>query len=183
MSIRCISNRGFRRLFALLDPWRNIEYDIKAALEHMSVVFSLDQLDMSLFDIEQIPDYAYKPLYEKITHNWDEGWGFGEFLNLTEEERREELRSFRGEDWAETIEYLEDGFPSIVIIRGFPEEHSNWLEEEEKEQAEFYEDIGDGQGRCVVAYALGVESLPATVLTSKNPYEGDDEDEYEEDSY
>ena len=171
-----ISDKGLRRIAALLDPWRSAKYDIKAALEHMSVIFGLSQLDISLFDIEQIPDYDYKSLYEKLSYNWDEGWVFGELSNLTEEQQYVELSTFRGEDWAENLKYLEEGFPAIVVIQGFPEEHSRFLEEDEKEQAEFYEDIGDGQGRCALAYALGIESLPAIILTPKHPFENEEED-------
>jgi hypothetical protein len=164
---------GFNKS-AVSDPWLNSEEDIDSALQHVLVNFNLNYplLSLDLFIQEKVECFDYKPLYEGT--GWSESWSFGEFRAMDSSEIYEELSSFRGENWTRTLEYLEEGesFPAIVVVMGFPKERLSELSSDNMSEATYYEEIADGRGRCALAYAFGIECLPAIILKAKNPVSG-----------
>ena len=135
--------------------------DINDAINHLRVSIDIPNdfpITTSMFDISYHPSFDFKSTNDDLSA-WSE-WSEGELLELSEEDRENEIAGFRGKNWFEiATKWLQDEFPHIVIIN----------------TGNFYE-ISDGRGRVSLAIGLGIKSLPAIVMSLKNPNNINDQD-------
>lgn len=128
--------------------------DIRDALYHVENQEDLPRgaLKPSMFHQKCVPRFNFYGTDEDFG-SWPQ-FDEGELLELSDVELQEELVAFRGEDFADLAwRWMTSGkWPPIVVV-----EHDDvWW-------------IGDGRGRVSVAIGLGMEHLPAIVLSSKLP--------------
>lgn len=128
--------------------------DIKDAIEHLKVSVDIPNdflITTDMFDISYHPSFDFRSTSDDLS-SWPE-WSEGELLGLTEEERGDEVSGFRGRNWAEMAKkWLQDKFPHIVIIN-----------------ASHFHEISDGRGRVSLAIGLSLQSLPAIIMSLKDP--------------
>ena len=167
MRLKGISQKGLQRIAqSLSDPWQNMESDIQDALYHVenSLMLDFGTLDIDMFNVSKDPSYDYSILVEG--QGWSE-WDRGELMAWGQfnPNMADELDGYR--EMAPT--WPEEGFPAIIVVDGIPSEIFDNLDGDNKEYASGYLDIADGRGRSSVAYGMGLETLPAVILTPRNP--------------
>lgn len=153
-----------------MDPWRNINDDMVAGLEHMEASLDLDvgSLDVDMFEMQQVDEYPIKKLYKQLRSEGVCDFKLGELSDLDDDDI-DEIENYREYDeWAENaLSWLEDGFPALIIASGVPSEIADEVADEYKDGN--YMEIVDGRGRSNIAVAINVPSIPVLLLTPKNP--------------
>jgi len=152
----------------MAEPWANLEHDIGEAFVHAEASLGLDPgtLDLDMFDIEYIENYSGKKLYKQLSSEGVSDFGFGDLGGL-EDDDLYEIENYREYDtWADNaLDWVTDGFPAIIIVKGVPTELRNLVDEEYKNGK--YEEICDGRGRSNIAVAVGAKSVPVALLVAK----------------
>lgn len=136
----------------MLDPYRNQEHDVLEALDHATdggAIGSMDPADWTIKRAVSVP-VAEVLNYDDYS-SWGE-WEVGELQELDRDELEAELKSFRGDDWAQrALAWLDDGIPAVVVTL---------------DDAAF-EGVSDGRGRLSFAVGMGIENVPVVWVTKK----------------
>ena len=132
----------------------NISTNISDAIQHFKISVDIPDdftISTDMFDISYNPSFNFRNTNDDYG-SWPE-WSSGELLSMTQSDKNDEISIFRGKQWAKRAkQWLKDKFPHIVIINA----------------GNFYE-ISDGRGRVSLAIGLGLSSLPAIIMSLKNP--------------
>lgn len=137
-----------RHLQEARDPFRNLQRDLREAMQHMRESYG----PMPPLSSLRVTKHRAMPLDTIAGYGdpsgWSE-WDEGELVGLDTDELRDELESYRGRAFAErALGWLRDGFPAVVLV-----------------DVGRAVDIADGRGRFSVALATGARTMPAVVVT------------------
>lgn len=131
--------------------FRNARGDIEHALDHVSD-FAIEPLSLEDFGIKKVDCLKLDRLWK---HDDLSGWlefEEGELAELDQDDLLRELSEFRGAKWARmALKWLDDGVPAIVAV-ATPE----------------IVEIGDGRGRVNFAIGMGLDCIPAIIMTHKD---------------
>ena len=127
------------------NPYRNADSDIADACEYVGEMlgteppeFEVSEGRLPLDEVLEWDDYG----------SWGE-WSEGELVPMTWDEVRDELASFRGDEWAsEALHWLDDGIPAIVLA----------------ELDDGTRMIADGRGRTSFAVGFNFKSVPVLIM-------------------
>lgn len=138
------------------NPFSVSRRDLEDAIKHADV-YGDQGWTVEDFDVEDLGKISLRKLRE---FDGVDAWldvSAEDFKGLSTEDRLEQLKSFRGPQWAErAAKWVKDGVPPIVVIEAPTESDAT--------DVPMHVQIGDGRGRVNFAVALGLKSVPVVYM-------------------
>lgn len=138
-----------------------LDQDLRDALDHVEQGEDIpQQFYPEQFEVSEIEAFPVKQLHDWMDYSsWGE-WNNGELRDLLQKDGKnalfEELKRFRGEDWAfRAMGWLDNGIatiPTVILV----------------ETPSGYRDVGDGRGRISLAIGMGLETIPVAIAKPRD---------------